>query len=85
MVKLSTIVVFFLTFFVLIYQNCISFFMQPNCRFYPTCSSYMILSLRRFGVFKGLILTILRLCKCHPFHEGGDDLLPLKVKNKSEY
>jgi len=45
----------------------------------------MILSLREFGVIKGIILTILRLCKCHPFHAGGDDLLPSKIKDKSEY
>lgn len=85
MVKLSTIVVFCLTFFISIYQSYISFFMPSNCRFYPTCSTYMILSLRKFGVIKGIILTILRLFKCHPLHEGGEDLVPLKIKDKSEY
>lgn len=85
MVKLSSVVTFFLIFLVLIYQKFISFFTKSNCRFYPTCSTYMILSLREFGCIKGLILTILRLLKCHPFHSGGQDFLPLKIKDKSEY
>lgn len=85
MVKLSSIIVFFLTFFILFYQKYISFFMQSHCRFYPTCSTYMILSLRKFGIIKGIFVTILRLLKCHPFHAGGNDLLPSKTKEKSEY
>ncbi|QCI18588.1 membrane protein insertion efficiency factor YidD [Buchnera aphidicola] len=85
MVKLSSIIICCLSFFILIYQYCISPFMRSNCRFYPTCSTYMLLSLRRFGVIKGIILTIVRLLKCHPFHLGGCDLIPLNTKDKSEY
>jgi len=84
MVKLSSIIVFCLTFFILIYQNCISFFMRSHCRFYPTCSTYMILSLRQFGAIKGIFLGILRLLKCHPFSFGKNNLLLFKIKKKSE-
>ncbi|AWH90737.1 membrane protein insertion efficiency factor YidD [Buchnera aphidicola (Melanaphis sacchari)] len=85
MVKLSSGIIFLLTSLILIYQNYISYFMQSRCRFYPTCSTYMLLSLRNFGLIKGIILTILRLCKCHPFYLSKDDSLCQKIKDKSEY
>ncbi|MFN8673970.1 MAG: membrane protein insertion efficiency factor YidD [Candidatus Sericytochromatia bacterium] len=50
-----------------------SSFSTPKCRFYPTCSTYMIQSLEKKGLIKGSALGIIRICKCHPFHEGGYD------------
>ncbi|WLV25886.1 membrane protein insertion efficiency factor YidD [Aciduricibacillus chroicocephali] len=61
------------------YQKAISPLKPPSCRFYPTCSSYSITAFQRFGVFKGMYLTIKRILKCHPFHPGGIDLVPEKV------
>ncbi len=55
------------------YQRFISPFTGSSCRFYPTCSSYSIQSLEKYGLLKGLGLTIVRLVKCHPFHPGGYD------------
>ena len=55
------------------YQRFISPFTGSACRFYPTCSSYSIQSLEKYGLLKGLGLTIVRLVKCHPFHPGGYD------------
>lgn len=49
---------------------------QPSCRFYPSCSQYMIDGIRRHGFFKGLALGSVRLCKCHPWHDGGVDDVP---------
>jgi len=46
---------------------------SPTCRFYPTCSQYGIEALRKYGFFKGIILTIIRVLKCNPFHPGGYD------------
>ena len=59
-----------------IYQRLISPFMFPSCRFYPTCSSYARLAFEKYGIFKGGIISLIRICKCHPFHPGGYD--PLK-------
>jgi putative membrane protein insertion efficiency factor len=55
------------------YQRIISPLTGNTCRFYPTCSSYSIQSLEKYGTLKGIGLTILRLGKCHPFHPGGHD------------
>ncbi len=56
----------------------ISSFTPPRCRFYPTCSVYAYEAIDRFGVVKGVFLSIKRLLKCHPFHKGGVDLVPKK-------
>lgn len=55
------------------YQKFISPLKPPTCRFYPTCSQYSIQAVERYGVLKGLWLTVKRLAKCHPFHPGGYD------------
>ncbi|MBS9436768.1 membrane protein insertion efficiency factor YidD [Photorhabdus noenieputensis] len=62
------------------YQLVISPLLGPRCRFNPTCSQYGIEALCRFGVIKGCWLTVKRILKCHPLHEGGDDPVP-PVKN----
>lgn len=46
------------------------------CKFYPTCSEYAYQAIEKYGIFKGLFKTILRILRCHPFSHGGYD--PLK-------
>ncbi len=58
------------------YQFVISPLLGNNCRFYPSCSHYMIEAIERFGIFKGVYLGTKRLAKCHPWHEGGMDPVP---------
>ncbi|MBW1666776.1 MAG: membrane protein insertion efficiency factor YidD [Deltaproteobacteria bacterium] len=58
------------------YQNFISPSFSPSCRFYPTCSTYARLAIKRYGIFRGGIISLIRICKCHPFHPGGYDPLP---------
>ncbi|MDR1977395.1 MAG: membrane protein insertion efficiency factor YidD [Synergistaceae bacterium] len=60
------------------YQKCISPLLGVRCRFYPTCSQYAILALREWGFFKGVWLTVKRLARCGPWHEGGYDPPPRK-------
>jgi putative membrane protein insertion efficiency factor len=55
------------------YQLCISPFLLPCCRYYPSCSEYAIIAVGRYGPFKGAFLALLRLLRCHPFHPGGYD------------
>ncbi|MBN8234558.1 membrane protein insertion efficiency factor YidD [Halobacillus kuroshimensis] len=63
------------------YQKGISPFFPPSCRFQPTCSSYGLEAYSRFGFFKGTWLTVRRILKCHPFHPGGFDPVPLKKEH----
>jgi len=58
---------------VTVYKEWISPFLPKRCRFSPTCSSYMVLALQKYGPIKGLGKGCLRICKCHPFHQGGVD------------
>jgi len=58
------------------YQLGISPMLGQNCRFYPTCSNYAIQAIREHGAGKGSLLAGKRLCKCHPWHPGGIDLVP---------
>lgn len=65
------------------YQRFISPLLPPLCRFHPTCSSYAIQSLEMHGVRRGLLLTTSRLCRCHPFHPGGLDPVPVRHEGLS--
>ncbi|MGG0667383.1 membrane protein insertion efficiency factor YidD [Sporosarcina koreensis] len=64
------------------YQKIISPLTPPSCRFYPTCSHYGVEALQKHGAFKGSWLTVRRILKCHPFHEGGFDPVPDKIDKK---
>ncbi len=61
------------------YKTFISPLFPPRCRFYPSCSSYGLEAIQLHGAIKGSYLTIKRLLKCHPFHEGGIDPVPKKI------
>jgi len=49
------------------YQYAISPLIGKNCRYTPTCSTYMIQAVEAHGVINGGQLGIKRFCKCHPF------------------
>jgi hypothetical protein len=61
------------------YKYFISPLLGPRCRFYPSCSSYGLEAIQLHGAVKGSYLTLRRLSKCHPFHEGGIDPVPEKL------
>ena len=61
------------------YKYFISPLLAPSCRFYPSCSSYGLEAIQLHGAAKGSYLTLRRLLKCHPFHEGGIDPVPEKL------
>lgn len=58
------------------YQGSISPLLGRNCRFEPSCSEYSIQAFQRYGVFKGVFLSVKRLIRCHPWGGHGFDPLP---------
>ncbi len=61
-----------------LYQKGISPLFPPKCRFVPTCSSYAVQAIERFGVFRGGFLALKRLSRCHPWGGHGYDPVPEK-------
>ena len=55
------------------YKLFLSPLLPSACRFYPTCSEYMMGAIEKHGPVRGIWLGVKRLCRCHPFHEGGYD------------
>ncbi|MFI6227107.1 membrane protein insertion efficiency factor YidD [Micromonospora echinospora] len=61
---------------IIAYRRWISPALPARCRFYPSCSAYGLEAVTRHGAFRGTVLTIRRLLRCHPFHPGGYDPVP---------
>ena len=56
-----------------VYKGWVSPLLPSACRFYPTCSEYMLEAVQKHGAARGVWLGARRLARCHPFHEGGFD------------
>ncbi len=61
---------------IVVYRRVISPLLPHHCRFYPTCSEYAIVALKKHGVLSGGWLAIKRILRCHPFNPGGYDPVP---------
>lgn len=58
------------------YQWFISPLLGPRCRFYPSCSNYMLEAIKIHGFFCGFWLGVKRILRCHPGNPGGVDPVP---------
>ena len=58
------------------YQRSISPALPRACRFEPSCSSYSYEAIERYGIARGVWLTLRRLARCHPFHAPSYDPVP---------
>lgn len=65
-----------------IYQNTFSpdhgparkLFPHGYCRFFPTCSEYGYLAIKKHGLIWGSIKAVWRILRCNPWSKGGVDL-----------
>lgn len=55
------------------YQLALSPHLPPSCRYMPTCSSYALEALRKYGAVKGFILAVHRILRCNPWGGTGYD------------
>lgn len=67
-----------LIFPIIIYKKIISPLFPPSCRYYPTCSTYMIDAIEKHGIV-GIIMGIARILRCNPFVKGGYDPVPENI------
>jgi putative membrane protein insertion efficiency factor len=59
-----------------VYQLTLSLLIGRQCRFYPSCSHYTQEAIEKHGLVRGVQLGTKRILKCHPWHEGGIDIVP---------
>lgn len=65
-----------------LYRKYISPLTPPKCKYYPTCSSYAITAVERFGAVRGSALALWRILRCNPWSMGGVDFVPEKFTFK---
>ncbi len=59
------------------YRLAISPLLGQHCRFHPSCSCYARDALQTHGLTTGLWLSLRRVLRCHPWHAGGIDPVPV--------
>ena len=71
---MKKIVIFLIRF----YQKAISpnIILKPKCIYIPTCSTYAIEAIQKYGVIKGGAMAFWRILRCNPFAKGGYDPVP---------
>ena len=69
---------YFLIIIIKFYKYFISPYFHSNCRYLPTCSNYFLDSLNINGPFRGTLMGLRRILKCHPikFLVGGSGFDP---------
>ncbi|WP_419308204.1 membrane protein insertion efficiency factor YidD [Chromohalobacter israelensis] len=55
-----------------LYQRLAPSRLRDACLFEPTCSSYAILALQKYGFLKGWGMALRRIGTCRPPHGGRD-------------
>ncbi len=58
------------------YQWTLRPLLGTQCRFHPSCSTYAVEALRTHGALRGSWLSVTRILRCNPWHEGGYDPVP---------
>ena len=66
----------FLRFLINVYRYGLSSLFPPSCRYTPSCSLYGLEAVKKHGAFRGSVLTVKRILRCHPGHPGGYDPVP---------
>ena len=63
-----------------IYKGTISKILPDTCIYEPTCSTYTLIAIQRFGVIRGIFMGAKRIFRCTPKHAGGADPVPDNIR-----
>ena len=58
------------------YRAVVSPLYGPVCRYHPSCSSYALAAVTRFGAVRGTWMAVRRVLRCNPWSFGGYDPVP---------
>lgn len=58
------------------YQTMVSPHLGHWCRFTPTCSHYAVQAVQHHGPWRGGLLALQRIGRCHPWGGSGYDPVP---------
>jgi putative membrane protein insertion efficiency factor len=59
-----------------VYQLTLGPMLGPACRYEPSCSTYAVTAIQRYGALRGSWLALRRLLRCHPWGGCGMDPVP---------
>lgn len=68
---------------ILMYKAFAPMKVRDLCRFEPTCSTYMMIAIKKYGLIIGLVMGIRRIRRCH-YPNGGIDYPKLFRKEGKE-
>ncbi len=57
------------------YARFVSPLLPPRCKYHPSCSSYAVQAVQRYGILRGFVLAVWRVLRCNPWSHGGYDPL----------
>lgn len=66
-----------LTGLIRLYQWTLSPVFAGSCRYHPGCSAYAVEAVRLHGGWRGGLLALRRILRCHPWGGAGYDPVPL--------
>lgn len=73
---IRTLLRYFWTLPIVVYQKVISPLFPSSCIYYPSCSHYGREAIMRFGILKGGLFASARILRCHGAYTGGFDPVP---------
>lgn len=68
-----------------LYKAIVSPLIPHTCRFYPSCSTYMLMSIQEWGIVRGVWLGMSRILRCRPKGSCGEDFVPLNIKGELKW
>ena len=69
---------------ILMYKAFAPLRVREMCRFEPTCSTYAMIAIKKYGLIIGIIMGLNRISRCH-YPNGGKDYPKLFKKGEKEH